>query len=111
MRLTVFLLLIYTIVRSQESDTVLPRILALHNDTEKVNQLYARGFSLRNSDPQTAFYYANLCEERAQISESKIHLAKSYNLLGILFYKKGDYKTALAYHKKSLALRTECKNK
>ena len=105
MRFSLFLLLIYNALSGQENDTLLPRILALNNDTEKVNQLYTRGFSLRNSDPQTAFYYANLCEEKAQISESKIHLAKSYNLLGILFYKKGDYKTALAYHKKAVSVK------
>lgn len=111
MRLTIFLLVICNLLRSQESDTLLTRILALQNDTEKVNQLYKKGFALRNSDPQVAFYYANMCEEQAHISESKKHLAKSYNLLGILFYKKGDFTKALAYHQKALSIRTETKDK
>ena len=107
MRLILFLLLICNCAKAQLSDTLLTSILSLKNDTEKVNQLYKRGFSLRNTDPRLAFYYANLCEEQAQISESKKHLAKSYNLLGVLFYKKGDFTKALAYHQKALNLRTE----
>lgn len=35
-------------------------------------------------------------------------MAKSYNLLGILHYKKGNYKNALAYHQKALSYRKEC---
>jgi tetratricopeptide (TPR) repeat protein len=108
MRLAIILSVIFNSVVAQTGDTLLRRIQALQSDTEKVNQLYKAGFSLRNSDPQTAFYYAHVCEEKAQISESKKHLAKSYNLLGILFYKKGDFRKALAYHKKALTLRIEC---
>jgi len=111
MRLTIFLLVIFNALHSQESDSLLTRILAMHNDTEKVNQLYKKGFSLRNTDPRQAFYYANLCEEQAHISESKKHLAKSYNLLGVLFYKKGDFTKALAYHQKALTIRSACKDK
>ncbi|WP_317898959.1 tetratricopeptide repeat protein [Aurantibacillus circumpalustris] len=110
MRFAIFLLLTFNVALAQQSDTVLARILALKNDTVKVNQLYKQGFSLRNSDPKLAFYYANLCEERAHISGSKKHLAKSYNLLGVLFYKKGDYTKALAYHQKALSIRTEVKD-
>jgi tetratricopeptide (TPR) repeat protein len=110
MRFFLFLLLISTRLRAQESDTLLARILQLDNDTEKVNQLYAHGVALRNSDPKLALYYANLCEERAQIAESPKHLAKSYNLLGILYYKRGDFKKTLAYHQKALELREECKD-
>lgn len=108
MRYTVFLLVIYNSLFAQVEDTLLSSILSLKNDTEKVNRLYSRGFALRNNDPRNAFYYANLCEEQAQLSESKKHMAKSYNLLGILHYKKGNYKNALAYHQKALSYRKEC---
>lgn len=108
MRYTVFLLVIYNSLFAQVEDTLLSSILSLKNDTEKVNRLYSRGFALRNNDPRSAFYYANLCEEQAQLSESKKHMAKSYNLLGILHYKKGNYKNALAYHQKALSYRKEC---
>ena len=111
MRLTVFLLVICKCFFAQENDSLLTHILAMQNDTEKVNQLYKNGFNLRNSDPKLAFYYANLCEEQAHVSGSKKHLAKSYNLLGVLFYKKGDFTKALAYHQKALAIRSDCKDK
>ena len=111
MRFTIFLLVTFNVVFAQQSDTLLTRILALKNDTVKVNQLYKQGFSLRNSDPKLAFYYANLCEEKALVSGSKKHLAKSYNLLGVLFYKKGDYTKSLAYHQKALGIRTAIKDK
>lgn len=110
MRLAVFLSVLFHSLAGRQNDTLLTRILSLRSDTEKVNQLYLQGFSLRNTNPRLAFYYANLSEERAHVSGSKQHLAKSYNLLGILFYKKGDFTKALAYHQKALALRTECKD-
>lgn len=111
MRLLIFLSLLSATLWSQQSDSLLAHILSLRNDTEKVNLLYRQGFALRNTDPRLAFYYANLSEEQAQISGSKIHLAKSYNLLGILHYKKSDYAKALAYHQRALKLREECKDR
>lgn len=108
MRSLVFLLVICNCLKAQVDDTLLTSILSLPNDTEKVNRLYQWGFSLRNTDPRSAFYYAHLCEEQAQLSESKKHMAKSYNLLGVMHYKKGDYKTAVAYHQKALELRKQC---
>lgn len=108
MRLITFLLLLTIGVKAQETDTVLKRILALKNDTELVNETYKYGFSIRNKNPQLSFRYAKLSEKTALKSKSKKHLAKSYNLLGVLFYKKGNYNRALDYHKKALILRQEC---
>jgi tetratricopeptide (TPR) repeat protein len=108
MRLFIFLLFVSIIAKAQNNDTLLPKILALKSDTEKVNQLYQYGFNIRNNDPQLSFHYAKLCEQTAVQSNSKRHLAKSYNLLGILFYKKGNYKRALNYHKQALKIREEC---
>ena len=108
MRFLILLIFSSIIAKSQDIDTLLPHILALDNDTEKVNQLYKKGFSIRNSDPQLSFRFAKYCEQSALKTNSKKHLAKSYNLLGVLFYKKGDFKKAISYHKKALQLRTEC---
>ena len=91
-----FLLIIFsTKLVAQDLDTLLPRILQLDNDTEKVNELYKTGYALRNKDPQLAYRFAKYCEEAALKTNSQKHLAKSYNLLGVLFYKKGDLKKAL----------------
>lgn len=91
-----------------QPDTALVRIKALKSDTERVNELYKKGFSIRNADPVKAFGFARECEKEALECSSLKHLAKSYNLLGVLFYKKGELGTAHNYHQKALKLRREC---
>jgi tetratricopeptide (TPR) repeat protein len=108
MRLLFFLLLFSLHITAQEGDSLLPEILKVRNDTERVNQLYARGFGLRNTNPQLSFLYARRCEEQAQKTGSEKHIAKSYNLLGVLYYKKGDFKKAANYHHQAMELRTAC---
>lgn len=107
MRLFVFLLFISTILKSQQADSLLENILAIDSDTERVNQLYKRGFSLRNYDPGLAFKYGRICEQMAANLSSKKHLAKSYNLMGVLYYKKGDFTNAINYHKQALKIRED----
>lgn len=107
-RYCILLLLFSSTLIAQDADTLLPRILQMENDTEKVNQLYSTGFSLRNKDPQLAYIFAKHCETAALHCSSKKHLAKSYNLLGVLYYKKGNFKTALNYHQNALQLRLKC---
>lgn len=89
---------------SQENDSLLFQIISNENDTERVNLLYKAGFDLRNEDPELSYKYAKICEQEALKCNSIIHLAKSYNLLGVIFYKKGDYTKALQFQKKSLQL-------
>lgn len=108
MKVLGFLLIISTALIGQENDSLLQRILLLQSDTEKVNQLYKRGFNLRTVNASSSFQYAKLCEKTALTCGSEKHLAKSYNLLGILHYRKGNYTTALNYHTKALDLRHQC---
>ena len=89
---------------SQVNDSLLYQIKTIENDTERVNQLYKTGFDIRNTDPELSYKIATLCEKEALKSKSIVHLAKSNNLLALLFYKKGDYTKALQYQKKSLLL-------
>ena len=65
---------------SQDSDTLLNHILKIENDTEKVNQLYKKGFDLVDKDPKLAWSYAQYCENIAQKTKSLNHICKSYNL-------------------------------
>jgi tetratricopeptide (TPR) repeat protein len=95
---------------AQVNDSLLYQIKNIENDTERVNQLYKTGFDLRNSDPELSYQYAVICEQEALKSKSAIHIAKSYNLLGVLFYKKGDYTKALQFQKKSLQLNQSVHN-
>lgn len=110
MRLLLIAILINTTCISQVNDSLLYQLQQIENDTEKVNQLYKTGFDLRNTDPQSSYDFATACEQAALKSKSPKHLAKSYNLLGILFYKKGDFTKALNFHKQALVLNQSIRN-
>jgi tetratricopeptide (TPR) repeat protein len=110
MRILLFLLVISSTLRAQENDSLFSRIMVIKNDTERVNRLYKRGYDLRNQNPQWAFEYGKRTENEALKTHSEKHIAKSYNLLGIMFYKKGNYKNALRYHKQALLLRKKNKD-
>ena len=89
---------------TQSIDSLLFQLNSIENDTESVNQLYNKGFSLRNSEPDNAWLFAEACYKKAIKSDNQKHLAKAYNLLGILNYKKTHYLKALQYQKKALAI-------
>ena len=95
---------------AQSADSLLFQLNSIENDTESVNQLYIQGFSLRNSDPDNAWIFAEACYKKAIKSNNQKHLAKAYNLLGILNYKKTHYLKALQYQKKALTLNQNIHN-
>ena len=105
------ILLIFTAVNcfSQTVDSLLYQLKNISNDTERVNQIYKAGFEIRNSNPEVAYQYALACKQEALKSNSDKHLAKSYNLLGVLFFKKGDYASAIKFQKKALGLNQAAK--
>ncbi len=90
-------------VLAQDEDTLLTTVLRIENDTQRVNQLYTKGFDLKDKNPQLAYAFAKYCESAAQKSKSKRHIAKSKNLLGILFYNHGHYKRAVVYFEEYLS--------
>lgn len=94
----------------QDTDTLLPHILKLQNDTEKVNQLYTTGFDLIDKDPQLAFTFAQQAERISIKSNSARHISKSCNLMGILLFKHGYNKKALVYFEKYLQSTIELGN-
>ncbi len=97
--------------KSQTYDSLVTVANSLNNDSDKVNLFYKEGFEKRTSNLQ----YSYQCAKRAEFYAQKINLpyyvAKANNLLGILYYRKGDFKTALSYHKIALNLRTIIKDK
>jgi tetratricopeptide (TPR) repeat protein len=62
-------------------------------------------------DAQYSYDCAKEAEDFAQKSNMPLYIAKANNLLGILYYRKGDLNTALSYHKKALELRTALNDK
>lgn len=113
MNMKVFILffLCHFITRAQTPDSLLFQLNSIENDTESVNQLYTQGFNLRNSEPDNAWLFANACYKKAIKSENQKQLAKAYNLLGILHYKKTHYVKAIDYQKKALKLNKQIGNK
>jgi tetratricopeptide (TPR) repeat protein len=110
MKLFFISLLLSLACHSQVNDSLLFQLRSIENDTERVNQLYQTGFDIRNADPETAYQFALACNKEALTCHSVLHLAKSYNLLGLLFYKKADYEKALQFQKKSLELNQSIQN-
>lgn len=92
-----------------QADSALYQLRQIANDTERVNQIYQAGFALRNTDPELSYLYAQAAETEAGKTNSKKHLAKAYNLKGILHYKKGDYTRALSFQQKALQLNEAAK--
>ncbi len=105
----IFILLGFTCF-SQVNDSLLYQTQHIENDTERVNQLYKIGFDARNNDPDMSYEFAKVCEQEALKTNSPKHLAKAYNLLGVLYYKKGNFTKALNYQKQALALNQSIKN-
>ncbi len=104
MRILILLILTTINCVAQVTDSLLYQLKNIPNDTERVNQIYKSGFEIRNSNPEVAYQYALACEKEALKSNSNKHLAKSYNLLGVLFFKKGDYASAIKFQKQALGL-------
>lgn len=102
--LLLYALLFASAIGFSQQDSLLYQLSRIDNDTERVNQIYQAGFALRNTDPELAYLYAQSAEAEALKTASKKHLAKSYNLKGILHYKKGDYTRALSLQQKALQL-------
>lgn len=105
----IFIILSFTCL-SQVNDSLLYQTQHIENDTERVNQLYKIGFDSRNNDPDMSYEFAKVCEQEALKTNSPKHIAKAYNLLGVLYYKKGNFSKALNYQKQALALNQSINN-
>lgn len=93
-------------IRSQKLDSLVKVAGALNSDTDRVNLFYSQGFANRALNPQYSYDCAKQAEKFAQQTSLPYYVAKANNLLGILFYRKNDFASALAYHKNALNLRT-----
>lgn len=110
MKLVIIFILVGFTCFSQVNDSLLYQTQHIENDTERVNQLYKIGFDTRNNDPDMSYEFAKVCELEALKTNSPKHIAKAYNLLGVLYYKKGNFTKALNYQKQALALNQSIHN-
>jgi len=102
--------IISTSIGAQNFDSLVFACQKMPSDTEKVNVFYKEGFKARVFAPQYAYNCAKQAEYFATQSNSQKHLAKAYNLIGVLYYRKGDLKKALGQHKKALEIRENIKD-
>lgn len=101
---SIFILILLN-ARSQNFDSLLIVSETLRHDSERVNLFYSEGFSKRALDPQFAYQCAKQAEMIAQKISMPYYTAKAANLLGVLYYRKNDFGTAVSYHRKALNLR------
>lgn len=104
-------LLIFITAGAQNFDSLVFASIKLATDTERVNVFYKEGFKARVFAPQYAYNCGKQAEFFAQQSGSQKHLAKAYNLIGVLYYRKGDLKKALHFHQKALEIREKIEDK
>jgi len=109
--ISVYFLLNLLNIYSQDFDSLNAEALKLAHDTDKVNLFYNQGFSSRNLNEQYSYQCAKQAEEIANKTKIDYYVAKANNLLGILYYKKGDLNSALLYHKQALNLRLKNNDK
>ena len=98
-------------INGQNFDSLKIVASKLLSDTDKVNLFYTQGFDHRSIDAQYSYDCAIEAENFAQKTRLPFYVAKANNLLGILFYRKGDLNAALSYHKKALELRNKINDK
>jgi tetratricopeptide (TPR) repeat protein len=104
-------LLISLWASAQNFDSLVYASVKLETDTQRVNVFYKEGFKARVFAPQYAYNCAKQAEFFGQRCGSEKHLAKAYNLLGVLYYRKGDLKKALHFHLKALEIRESIDDK
>jgi len=105
------IILFFSNTKAQSFDSVLVIVKGLKHDTDRINLLYKQGFDKRTSNPQYSYECAKKAETYAQKISLPYYSAKVNNLLGILFYRKGEIKKAVTYHLNALKIRTAINDK
>lgn len=103
--------LIFSIGRAQDIDSLKQIAAHLKNDTDRVNLFYKEGFSYRTKDAQYSYECAIEAKKAAEQSRTEFYRAKALNLLGILYYRKGELGKSLSFHREAYQLREKIKDK
>lgn len=109
--LSIFFVLVVSGFWAQNLDSLIDVASHLKHDTEKVELFYKEGFANRAINPQYSYDCARRAEQFAKKGNVPYYLAKAYNLLGVLYYRKGELSESLRFHKLALKIRTEVGDK
>ncbi|HIA35261.1 MAG TPA: hypothetical protein EYN89_00645, partial [Flavobacteriales bacterium] len=71
-------------------------------DTNRLKAMHKIAIGIIYSQPDSAFYFAQLHYELAEATGNKKQMAKALNVQGVSFYFRGDYDKAIEYYTKSL---------
>lgn len=97
-------------VKSQNTDSLVAITKSQSHDTIKLNALSELSWQLASSDPDKALNFANEQLQLSQKINSKKHIARSYNDIGIVLIRKSSFHEALKNHQQALHLRLNLGN-
>ena len=63
------------------------------------------------SNPDSAFYFAQIAYDLAEVTGNKKWMASALNIQGITYKEQGNYEQAREYYHKSLKIEEETGNK
>jgi len=109
-QIKVFCLFIFLCAAGFAQDSLLEQYRSYPDDTNKINLLYNKGFSYRNTNLPAAIKFAKACYAVAAKLNDHYYLAKALNLSGILKSETGLHREALLDLEKALELRIQIKD-
>lgn len=101
-QLTLLFILIFFNMWSQSLDSLLIHAAGCSNDTARAALFYNKGYASRLTNTHFSYCCARYCEAYAERADAPYYRAKAATLLGILFYRKQDYKKAMFYHREAM---------
>lgn len=87
---------------SQNIDSMLLLANGYTSDTLRSELFYKQGYDNRLKNSLFSYQCACYSEAYSKRSGDKYYQAKAASLLGILFYRKGDFQKSLSYHQQAL---------
>ncbi len=90
---------------SQNLDSMLLLANGFTSDTLRSELFYKQGYANRLKNSLFSYQCARYCEAYAKRSGYEYYKAKAATLLGILFYRKGDFQKSMSYHQQALQWR------
>lgn len=101
------------IVRAQNhlTDSLLTELANSSKDTNRVKTYQQLAWHLKNSNPDTALYFADKGIRLAKELDFKKGIAGMYNDIGVINYFQGNYNKAIEYFNKAVEINTETGNR
>ena len=103
-------LLFTTLTSADKIDSLKKVIETADHDTTRIKALNQLGWKVMYSNPDTAIILSKQALYLSEKTEDQKNKAKTLNNLGVYYWIKSDYPTALNYHFKALEIREKQNN-